>query len=258
MIQRLFRTPCAYVNVMAGAAMQVAGGLLRDFGEVENLQVSPKSPEGFVSAADRRSERLLEKLLCKTFPDFGFLLEEEGHKPGKDPRTFVIDPLDGTLNFLHGLPHFAISLSLCRNNQAFAAVTLDPVRDELFWASEGKGTFCGHRKLRMRKTDQGTRPHQRLVALNRIEPTQKYWDTGGSVRISGSTTLDLAYVAAGRFDGFLGHGLSLWDTAAGELMIKEAGGVFQQTTYDAKTITLASTSGYAPTLRNMFLPHDAP
>ncbi|TGW15585.1 inositol monophosphatase [bacterium NHP-B] len=224
MSYRTFYTPCPFVNIMARTAFSAAKGLLRDFGEVENLQVSAKSTKDFVSVADRRSEKTIFKELKKAYPDFGFIMEEQGVVEGEKPMTFVIDPLDGTLNFLNGLPHFAISIGLLLNDTPLAGVILDPVRDELFWASKGVGAFVNKRRLRASTT---TKQRTHLISASHISlPTaqKNYLETFANFRLSGSTALDLAYVAAGRLDGFLAYNLPLWDQAAAAIIIEEARG----------------------------------
>jgi myo-inositol-1(or 4)-monophosphatase len=143
-------TRSALINVMAGAAHKAARGLLRDFGEVENLQVSRKGPADFVSEADRRAERILREELSRARPAFGFLLEESGEIPGEaDAPRWIVDPLDGTTNFLHGIPHFAISIGVENDGEVSAGVIYDPVRDEMFWAERNAGAFVNRRRLRV-------------------------------------------------------------------------------------------------------------
>ena len=224
MSDRSFETFCPFVNIMARAAFKASKGLIRDFGEVENLQISAKGTRDFVSVADNRSERTLRRELQKAYPDFSFHLEESGYIEGTRPMTFVVDPLDGTLNFLHGLPHFAITIGLLSEDGPVAGITFDPIRDELFWASQDKGAFLGRRRLRL---SQKTRPCTHLIGTNHVTLTPgvhaKVSETA-NLRISGSAALDLAYVAAGRLDGFIGHNMPIWDQTAGTLMVKEAHG----------------------------------
>ncbi|SMF32944.1 myo-inositol-1(or 4)-monophosphatase [Tistlia consotensis] len=226
----------ALINVMVRAVNQAARGLKRDFGEVENLQVSKKGPADFVSAADTKAEQVLRNELSRARPDYGFLMEESG---GTDPqpgceRRWIVDPLDGTSNFLHGLPHFAISIGLAERDEVIAAVVYDPIKDELFWAEKGGGAFLNDRRLRVSsrrnlsdslfatgipflgsKKDDG-------VFLRELTAVMQ---NSAGVRRWGVASLDLAYVAAGRFDGFWEQGLSPWDFAGGILLVREAGGI---------------------------------
>jgi len=223
----------ALLNVMIGAARKAGRALSRDFGEVENLPVSPKGPADFVSTADLKAEKTLFEGLSKGRPGYGFLMEERGAVEGSDKtHRWIIDPLDGTLNFLHGLPHWAISIALEREGVLVAGVVYNVVRDELFWAEKGQGAFLNDRRLRVAgRTDLkeclfatgmpflGKSGHDVFAAeLARVMAV-----TAG-VRRFGSAALDLAYVAAGRFDGFWERGLSPWDFAAGAVLVREAGG----------------------------------
>jgi len=223
----------ALLNVMVDAVRKAGRGLARDFGEVENLQVSIKGPGDFVSAADRRAEKTLREALEKARPGYGFLMEESGVVEGSDKtHRWLIDPLDGTTNFLHGIPHFAVSLALERDGVLVAAVVHNPVTNELYTAERGKGGFLDDRRLRVAaRTD-----YSRAVIGTGI-PHMGRGEHGGyllelssvmaraaGVRRMGAAALDLAYVAAGRFDAFWERGLSPWDVAAGALLVREAGG----------------------------------
>jgi len=226
-------TRSALINVMAAACLKAARGLKRDFGEVEQLQVSVKGPGEFVSAADVAAEKVLTRELSKARPNYGFLLEEGGSRAGRDTsHRFIIDPLDGTTNFLHGLPHFAISIALEREGKLIAATVYDPVKDEMFWAEKGLGAYVNDRRLRVSARrnlgdaliatgipfrDRGD--HERY--LKTLTPAMRA--TSG-VRRWGVASLDLAYVAAGRFDGFWEFDLKPWDMAAGVVLVREAGG----------------------------------
>lgn len=223
----------AIINVMGGAALKAARGLIRDFGEVEQLQVSVKGPGDFVSTADLRAEKVLRAELGKARPGYGMLLEEGGGEAGSDPRhRWIVDPLDGTSNFLHGIPHFAVSIALQRDGEIVAGVIYEPVRDEMFWAEKGAGAFLNDRRLRVSGRRQlgdaligtgmpfmghGDRETY-LATLAAVMPV-----TAGVRRI-GAAALDLAYVAAGRLDGFWEFGLKPWDIASGILIVREAGG----------------------------------
>jgi myo-inositol-1(or 4)-monophosphatase len=223
----------ALMNVMVGAALKAGKSLARDFGEVQNLQVSTKGPGNFVTQADKRAEDILFKELKHARPDYSFLIEESGAIEGADSQhRFIIDPLDGTTNFLHGIPVFAISLALERQGQMVAAVIYNPAMDELYTAERGGGAFLNDRRMRvggrLTLTDCiiGTGiPHlgyghhgNYLLQLRNV-----MGETSG-VRGLGASSLDLAYVAAGRLDGHWQEGIQLWDIAAGILLIREAGG----------------------------------
>ncbi|MBX3597952.1 MAG: inositol monophosphatase [Rhizobiaceae bacterium] len=223
----------ALLNVMVQAAMKAGRSLSRDYGEVQNLQVSMKGPGDYVSQADRRAEEIIFQELSKARPDYGFLMEERGIVEGEDNQhRWLVDPLDGTTNFLHGLPMFAVSIALERQGQIVAGVIYNPAMDELYTAERGGGAFMNDRRLRvagrrhLSDTVIGTGvPHlgrghhgKYLVELRNVMA-----EVSG-IRRYGSAALDLAYVAAGRLDGFWESGLSPWDVAAGILMVREAGG----------------------------------
>ncbi len=223
----------ALINVMTGTALKAGRSLIRDFGEVEQLQVSIKGPGDFVSTADLKAERLLRQELSKVRPGYGFLMEESGASEGTDPHhRWIVDPLDGTTNFLHGIPHFAVSIALERDGEIVAGVVYEPLRDEIFWAEKGAGAFINDRRLRVSArrnigdavigTGLPFREHGNrdtyLPTLNAVMAA-----TSG-VRRFGAASLDLAYVAAGWLDGFWEYGLSPWDIAAGVLLVREAGG----------------------------------
>ena len=218
---------------MVDAARKAAKQLIRDFGEVAELQVSKKGAADYVSAADLKAEQTLFELLSKSRPGYSFFAEERGMVEGSDKtHTFIVDPLDGTTNFLHSIPQFAINIALERDGQVVAAVTYNPVMNEMFWAEKGKGAFLNDRRLRVAARTKlieavlatgipfaGRQGHaQFLKELHQI--TQKV----SGVRRFGSAALDLAWTAAGRFDGYWERNLSAWDIAAGGLLITEAGG----------------------------------
>ncbi len=223
----------ALINVMAKAAGKAARGLVRDFGEVEQLQVSQKGPADFVSTADLKAERTLRAELTKARPDFGLLMEESGATAGNDAsQRWIVDPLDGTTNFLHGIPHWSISIAAERAGEVIAGVIYNPVSDEMYWAEKGQGAFLNDRRLRV----SGRRRMQEAV-LGTGAPFLGHGDTEtfqaelsalmptiAGVRRFGSAALDLAFVAAGRFDGFWESGLNAWDVAAGIILVREAGG----------------------------------
>ncbi len=223
----------AIIAVMSQAAYKAARGLVRDFGEVENLQVSRKGPSDFVTAADIQAEKVLHAELARARPGFGFLMEEGGEIEGEDAeRRWVIDPLDGTINFLHGLPQFSISIAFQHGREIVAGVVYDPLRDEMFHAEKGGGAFVNDRRLRV---SARSRLDEAVIATGipwkgrgghtaYLAQLGAVMDHCAGVRRFGAAALDLAYVAAGRCDGFWEPGLSLWDIAAGVLLVREAGG----------------------------------
>ncbi len=257
-------TRSAVINVMVRAANKAARGLKRDFGEVANLQVSRKGPADFVSAADLKAEQVLREVLSQARPGFGFLMEESGAKASSDAaeRRWIVDPLDGTTNFLHGLPHFAISIALEERGEITAAVVYDPAKDETFFAERGQGAYLNDRRLRVssrRRLDEALiatgspfKGHgERQPFLREIDAVMEV--TAG-IRRWGAASLDLAYVAAGRFDGFWESGLSSWDFAAGILLVREAGGYVSQMDgrtlkIDSPTILAANDSLHTPLLK---------
>ncbi|WP_378947500.1 inositol monophosphatase family protein [Mesorhizobium sp. ANAO-SY3R2] len=223
----------AIINVMVQTAMKAGRSLARDFGEVQNLQVSLKGPGDYVSQADRKAEDIIFAELSKARPGYGFLMEERGAVEGEDNQhRWIVDPLDGTTNFLHGIPIFSISIALERQGQIVAAVIYNPAMDELYTAERGGGAFLNDRRLRVSGRTKlsdavigcgvphlGRGHHGHFL----LELRNVMGEVAG-VRRLGSAALDLAYVAAGRMDGFWETALSPWDVAAGILMVREAGG----------------------------------
>ena len=223
----------ALLNVMIKAARKAARGLARDFGEVEKLQVSLKGPANFVSAADRRAEETLREELLAARPGYSFLGEEGGRIEGPDKtHTWIVDPLDGTTNFLHGIPHFAISIGLERENVLVAGLVYNPISDEMFLAERGKGAFLNDQRLRVagRKNMSEAVVSCGLPHLGRggLEEFRNEFaivqEKVAGLRRFGAAALDLAYIAAGRFDIYWERNLSPWDMAAGTLLVREAGG----------------------------------
>jgi myo-inositol-1(or 4)-monophosphatase len=222
------------MTIMIEAAQAAGRKLLRDFGEVEQLQISKKGPADFVSNADKKAEKTIFSMLSKKRPGYGFLMEEGGIVEGTDKsHRFIIDPLDGTTNFLHGIPHFCVSIALERDGELYAGVIHDVVRNEMFWAEAGEGAWLEHKRLRVsgrRKLGEcvfgtgipfmGRGNHEKFLKELHIIMGEV-----AGIRRFGSAALDLAYVAAGRFDGFWERGLAPWDTAAGIVLVKEAGGI---------------------------------
>lgn len=221
------------LNVMMAAARKAGRGMVRDFGEVEKLQVSLKGTSDFVSSADLKAEKSLRQELSKARPGFGFLLEEGGVVAGDDKsHRWIVDPIDGTTNFIHGIPHFAVSVGLERDGEMIAGVVYEPISDSMFHAEKGAGTFLNEWRLRVsarRDLNDAVlatgiphrgRPGQQTFIK---ELTAAMEQTAG-IRRFGSAALDLAYVAAGRCEGFWESGLKPWDIAAGIVLVKEAGG----------------------------------
>ena len=222
----------ALLNVMVNAATKAGRSLTRDFGEVENLQISLKGPGDFVSQADLKAEKVLRDSLNKDRPGYSFLMEEGGEVETGSEHRWIIDPLDGTTNYLHGNPFFAVSLALETAGQLVAGVVYNPITEELFTAEKGRGAFVNDRRMRVAKRSalDDCVIATGIPALNKrghgvalFEQRNIMSQTAG-VRATGSAALSLAYVAAGRFDGYWESGLSAWDVAAGMLMIREAGG----------------------------------
>ena len=208
----------ANLNIMIRASEKASKVLIRDFGEVEKLQVSKKGPRDFVSNADIKAEKIIIEELKKAKPNYSIVSEESGNEFNKDKdNLWIIDPIDGTLNFLHGIPHFAISIALKSNNKIVSGLIFDPIKDEIFYAEKDNGAYFNNHRIRVSKKN---------------EINDCLFACGGKInrhlniqyRRSGSAALDMAYVAAGRYDGFFHHDLSIWDIAAGIILIEEAGG----------------------------------
>ncbi len=221
------------MNVMVGAARKASRPIRRDFGEVENLQVSMKGPANFVTKSDKRTEKIIYEELLRARPTYSFLMEEGGAHEGTDGQhTWIVDPIDGTTNFIHGIPHFAISIGLERAGTIVAGVIYNPITDELFTAERGRGAFLNDRRLRVASRSKiedavitcgiphrGRGDHE-LFQREIVKIQAK----AAGIRRFGAASLDLAYVAAGRVDAYWERGLSPWDVAAGILLVREAGG----------------------------------
>ncbi len=212
----------ANLNVMIKAAEKASRALIRDFGEIEKLQVSIKGPTDFVSNADLKAEKIIIEELKKARPNYSIISEEDGSESNKDKKnTWIIDPIDGTTNFLHGIPHFAISIALKSENEIISGLVYDPIKDEMFYAEKDNGAFFNNQRIRVSK---------------KKEINACLFATGGKsknkidlpIRKSGSAALDLVYVAAGRYDGYFQNDLNLWDIAAGIIILKEAGGTINE------------------------------
>lgn len=221
------------MNVMVRAALKAARALKRDFGEIGHLQVSVKGPGDFVTAADLKAEGILLEELTKARPAFGFLSEESPEKIGPDPTyRWIIDPLDGTTNFMHGLPHFAISLALEKDKELIAGLIYDPIKEEMFRAEKGGGAFLNDQRIRVssrKKLEESLLatgiPFQNFpLQPEFLSQLQKLMPKVAGVRRWGAAALDLAYVAAGRFEGYWENTISAWDIAAGIILVREAGG----------------------------------
>jgi len=211
----------ANLNIMIKASEKASKVLIRDFGELENLQVSKKGPKDFVTNSDIKAEKIIIEELKKARPNYSIISEENGIEKNKDEfNSWIIDPIDGTINFLHGVPHFAISIALLSNNEIVCGLIFDPIKDELFYAEKNNGAFFNNQRIRVsKKTDI----NECLFAVGKARN-----DTDLICRRSGSAALDMAYVASGRFDGYFQNNLNLWDIAAGIIIVKEAGGIINE------------------------------
>jgi len=212
----------ANLNIMIKASEKASKVLVRDFGEIEKLQVKKKGPSDFVTNADIKVEKIIIEELKKARPNYSFITEENGIKINKDKNnTWIIDPIDGTVNFLHGIPHFAISIAHKSENEIISGLIFDPIKNEMFYAEKNNGAFFNNHRIRVSKKND----------LNEC-----LFVTGGKLnreielpyRKSGCAALDMAYVASGRYDGYFQNNLNLWDIAAGIILIKEAGGLINQ------------------------------
>ncbi len=210
------------LNVMIKASDKASKVLIRDFGEVEKLQVSKKGPTDFVTNSDIKVEKIIMDELKKARPTYSFISEEKGIEKNKDKNnTWIIDPIDGTVNFLHGIPHFAISIALRSNNEIVSGLIYDPIKDEIFFAEKNSGAFFNNHRIRV---------------SSKSNINECLFVTGGKINLesdlpyrkSGCAALDMAYVSSGRYDGFFQNNLNLWDIAAGIILIKEAGGVINE------------------------------
>ncbi len=250
----------AIITVMINAARKAGQRLKRDYGEVDNLQVSRKGPADFVSAADIRTEKILREELSHARPDYGFLMEEAGEEPGEDPdRRWIIDPIDGTTNFLHGIAHFAICIALEELGEITAGIIFDPINEQMFTAEKGQGAYLNYRRMRV---SSRINPQDSIFATGIpfkgrgteedhtafLAEMQSVMSESAGIRRFGSAALDLAYVAAGRFDGFWERGLSPWDMAAGIILVREAGGLVSDLTGRDKMLESGSIIAAAPEL----------
>ncbi|RYH09251.1 MAG: inositol monophosphatase [Alphaproteobacteria bacterium] len=236
----------ALLNVMVNAATKAGRNLAKDFGEVENLQVSVKGPADFVSNADRRAEQIVFEELQKARPTYGFLGEEGTEVKGTDGQhRWIVDPLDGTTNFLHGIPMFAVAIALQRGEDIVASVIFNPIMDELYSAEKGGGAWLNDRKrlrvaVRKHLADTvivtGINSQGRALDLLQLKQLAQVTPAVAGIRRTGSASTDLAWLAAGRFDGYWEAGLKPWDVAPGYLLVREAGGVVTDYAGTAGTI----------------------
>ena len=211
----------ANLNIMIKASEKASKVLIRDFGELEKLQVSKKGPQDFVTNSDIKVEKIVMEELKKARPNYSILSEENGIEKNKDQSyTWIIDPIDGTVNFLHGIPHFAISIALKFKNEIISGLIFDPIKNELFYAEKDKGAFFNNQRIRVSKKNN---INECLFATGKIENKLDL-----TYRRTGSAALDMAYVASGRFDGYFQSNLNLWDIAAGIIIVKEAGGIVNE------------------------------
>ena len=207
------------LNIMIKASEKASKILIRDFGEIENLQVSKKGPSDFVTNSDLKTEKIIIDELKKAKPNYSILSEENGIENNKDKNnTWIIDPIDGTVNFLHGIPHFAISIALKSNNEIVSGLIFDPIKNEIFYAEKNNGAFFNNHRIRVSKKNQINDCLFVTGGKIKNEPDLPY-------RKSGCAALDMAYVASGRYDGYFQNNLNLWDIAAGIILVKEAGGI---------------------------------
>ena len=212
----------ANLNIMIKASEKASKILIRDFGEIEKLQVSKKGPSDFVTNSDLRVEKIIIDELKKAKPNYSIISEENGVENNKDKNnTWIIDPIDGTINFLHGIPHFAISIALRSNNEIISGLIFDPIKNEMFFAEKDNGAYFNNQRIRVSKKNE--LKNCLFVTGGKInqEPDLSY-------RKSGCAALDMAYVAAGRYDGYFQYNLNLWDIAAGIVLVKEAGGILNK------------------------------
>ena len=212
----------ANLNLMIKACDKASKVLKRDFGEIEKLQVSKKGPTDFVTNSDVKSEKIIIDELSKGRPNFSIISEENGIIKKKDVNnTWIIDPIDGTVNFLHGIPHFATSIALKSNDEIVSGLIFDPIKDEMFYAEKDKGAFFNNQRIRVSKKNK-------INDCLFVTSGKVNFEIDFPYRKTGCASLDMAYVAAGRYDGFFQKNLNLWDIAAGLLLIKEAGGILNE------------------------------
>ncbi|MBD3803485.1 inositol monophosphatase [Thioclava marina] len=259
----------ANLNLMIKAARKAGRSLVKDFREVENLQVSSKGPGDFVSKADREAERIIKEELRTARPSYGWIGEETGEEDGEDPtRRWIVDPLDGTTNFLHGLPHWAISIALEHKGEVIAGVIFDAAKDEMYYAEKGLGAYMNETRLRVSGRNRmiesifatGVPFGGKSTLPATLQDLAKLMPQCAGVRRWGSAALDLAYVAAGRYEGYWERGLNAWDIAAGLILVKEAGG-FVEAVREGRSVlesgsVIAANAEMFPTLAKTIRTND--
>ena len=225
------------LNIMIKAAEKASKSVIRDFGEVEKLQVSKKGPRDFVTKTDKYTEKILIEELSKEKKNYSFLSEEAGKIDNKDKENiWIIDPIDGTTNFLHGIPHFAICIALESKREIISGLIFDPIKDEMFYAEKNKGAYLNNHRLRVSKKNL---IDECLFSSN--HEGVKFSNL--NMRYSGCAALDLAYVASGRLDGFFHNKINIWDVAAGALLVEEAGGIVNDlNNFDANNINIRASN----------------
>ena len=240
----------ANLNIMIKASEKASKILIRDFGEIEKLQISVKGPSDFVSSADTKTEKIIISELMKAKKNYSILSEEDGSKINTDSQNvWIIDPIDGTTNFLHGVPHFAISIALKSNNEIVSGVIYDPIKDEMFYAEKNNGAFFNNQRIKVSKK-KDIQSCLFATGGNHEE------EIGLTTHKSGCAALDMAYVACGRYDGYFQNNLNLWDIAAGIVLIKEAGGIMndidlnRKDSIDVKTSSIAINEKMQEKLKN--------
>ncbi len=238
----------ANLNIMIKAAEKASKILIRDFGELENLQVSSKGPTDFVTNSDKKVEKIIIEELSKSRKKFSILSEEIGEIKNADKDNYwIIDPIDGTTNFLHGIPHFAISIGLKTNNEIVSGLIFDPIKNEIFYAEKNSGAYFNNQRIRVSKKKN---LNECLFATGGKDKTENNLN----IRKSGSAALDMAYVGAGRYDGYFQKNLNIWDIAAGIIIIKEAGGKINDIDFSSNEVFgvfAGSNSIYEKMLENL-------
>ena len=227
----------ANLNIMIKASEKASKVLIRDFGEIEKLQVSKKGPSDFVTNSDLKVEKIIIDDLKKAKPNYSIISEENGIEKNKDKNnTWIIDPIDGTMNFLHGIPHFAISIALKSENEIISGLIFDPIKNEMFFAEKDSGAFFNNHRVKVSKKNE-------LDDCLFVTGDKNLQESSLSYRKSGSAALDMAYVAAGRYDGYFQQNVNLWDIAAGIVLVKEAGGIVNNIDLSVnKNIKIIATS----------------
>ena len=220
----------ANLNIMIKASEKASKILIKDFGEIEKLQVSKKGPKDFVTNSDFKTEKIIIDELKKAKPNYSILSEEKGIENNKDENnTWIIDPIDGTINYLHGIPHFAISIALKSYDQIIAGLIYDPIKDEMFYAEKNNGAYFNNQRIKVSKKNK-------IEDCLFVSGSKINYDNELLIRNSGCAALDMAYVASGRYDGYFQKNINLWDIAAGIIIVEEAGGILNK-------INLSSISG---------------